>query len=411
MPQDVSQHTFSNGLTLLLERMEHVRSAALSVLVPAGCGYDPPEKAGLAGVVAELITRGAGSRDKEELSDALDRLGVDRGESVGVANMRFRANTLAKNLPAALDVYADVLLRPHLPEDELSAVVDLAVQDVNALEDEHSARAMLALYKQTFPTPLSNDHRGTLPGLAALTADDVRAHHARRFGPHGTIVAVAGNVQWEPLRDQVGRLFGDWQGGPAEPFVLGGTAPPRAHLEKQLEQTQIAVAYPSVSVGDPDYYLAMGAVEVLSGGMGARLFTEIREKEGLCYSVSASFHPMKDRGAVVAFAASLNRQAQRTLDKLLEELLRLPRGIEAEEVERVRVGLKTSLIMEQESVGARASGLASDWYNLGRVRRVEEIQAAVESLTPDAILAHLRRHPPGEFRVATLGPAALSVPA
>jgi predicted Zn-dependent peptidase len=411
VPQEVYQHVFENGLTLLAERMEHVRSAALCFLVPAGCGYEPPEQAGLAGVVAEMITRGAGDRDKEELADALDRLGVDRGESVGVVNMRFRASTLAKNLPAALDVYADVLLRPHLPEEELPPVVDLAVQDVNALEDEHATRALLALYKQIYPTPLSNDHRGTLEGLAAITPQAVRQHHARRFGPQGTILAVAGNVDWAALRDQVGRLFGDWKGGPVEAFVLGGTAPPRAHLAKEkVEQTQIAVAYPSVPVGDPDYYQAMGAVEVLSGGMGARLFTEIREKEGLCYSVNASFQPLKDRGAVVAYAASLNHQAQRTLDKLLEELQRLPKGIEAEEVDRVRVGLKTSLIMEQESVSARAGGLASDWYYLGRVRPVEEVHQAVEGLTPESILAHLHRHPPRDFRVATLGPAPLTVP-
>src|SRR5262245_1416825 len=290
--------------------MEHVRSAALSFLVPAGCGYESQERAGLAGVVAELITRGAGSRDKEELADALDRLGVDRGESVGVVNMRFRASTLARNLPAALDVYADILLRPHLPEEELPAVVDLAVQDLESLEDEHSTRTLLALYKQIYPTPLSNDHRGTKAGLEAITPDAVRQHHRTRFRPNGTILAVAGNVEWGPLRDQVGRLFGDWQGGPPEPFVLGGTTPPRAHLQKQLEQTQIAVAYPSVQVGDPDYYQAMGAVEVLSGGMGARLFTEIREKEGLCYSVNASFQPLKDRGAVVGFAASLNHRSE-----------------------------------------------------------------------------------------------------
>jgi predicted Zn-dependent peptidase len=119
---------------------------------------------------------------------------------------------------------------------------------------------------------------------------------------------------------------------------------------------------------------------------------------------------LKDRGAVIAFAASLNHQAQRTLDKLIEELLRLPKGIDAEEVDRVRVGLKTSLIMEQESVSARAGGLASDWYYLGRVRPFEEVQAAIEGLTPESILAHLHRHPPRDFRVVTLGPNALDVP-
>jgi len=118
---------------------------------------------------------------------------------------------------------------------------------------------------------------------------------------------------------------------------------------------------------------------------------------------------MKDRGAVVAYAASLNHQAQRTLDKLLSELRRLPEGIDEEEVQRVRVGLKTSLIMQQESTSSRATSLASDWYHLGRVRGFDEVRAAVEGLTAKAILDHVRRHPPRDFSVVTLGPAELQV--
>src|SRR6516225_3063987 len=105
--QDVYQHTFDNGLTLLAERMEHVRSAAVNFLVPAGCAYDPPAYRGIASVLSDLITRGAGNRDSRELSLALDNLGMDRDESVGTLHMRFWGATLARNLPEALDIYAD----------------------------------------------------------------------------------------------------------------------------------------------------------------------------------------------------------------------------------------------------------------------------------------------------------------
>ena len=104
------------------------------------------------------------------------------------------------------------------------------------------------------------------------------------------------------------------------------------HLTKELEQTQIAVAYPSVPIGDADYYAALGAVNVLSGNMSSRLFTEIREKEGLCYSVWATYQTLKDRARVICYAGSRNQRAQRTLDVLLRELARLPAGVEAEEV-------------------------------------------------------------------------------
>jgi predicted Zn-dependent peptidase len=409
VPQEVYQHTFANGLTLLAERMEHVRSAAMYFLVPAGCSSDPPEQLGLAGILAELIMRGAGNRDSRELMLALDNLGLDRSESVGVLHMRFWGTTIARNLPAALEIYADVLRRPHLPREELEPVQALAVQDIKGLDDEPSSRVMVELRKHMYPAPLSNDHRGTIEGVESIRITSVRRHHKTYFRPNGTILSVTGNIEWEPLREQVGALFADWKSSDGEAIKTGPKPPKRAHLCKELEQTQIAIAYPSVPVGDPDYYAALGAVNVLSGGMGARLFTEIREKEGLCYSVGASYQPMKDRGSVVAYAASLNNQAQRTLDKLLYELRRLPEGIEQEEVDRVRVGLKTSLIMAQESTSSRALSLASDWYYLGRLRPFEEIESAVNGLTAKAILRHLERWPPHNFSVVTLGPKPLKV--
>ena len=194
---------------------------------------------------------------------------------------------------------------------------------------------------------------------------------------------MAGNFEWASLRDQVERLFGDWQGDAAAAAALGERGEKRRHIDKDLAQTQIAAAYASVPVGDPEYYAAMGAVHVLSGGMSSRLFTEVREKRGLCYSVWASYQTFKDRASVIAYAGTTNERAQETFDVLMGELRRLPDGIETEEVERVQAGLKSSLIMQQESTSARALSLASDWYNLGRVRSFDEIQSAVNALTAE----------------------------
>ena len=278
MPQDVYQYTFANGLTLLAEPMPHVRSAALNFLIPAGYVYDRPDRLGAGTVMSDLITRGAGDRDSRELTLAMDNLGLDSSESVGSIHMRFWGATVARNLPAALEIYADVLLRPHLPEDELDAVRSLALQDIRALEDEPRSKVLVELRKRHYPTPLGNDHRGTVEGVSALTIEDIRERHKRLFRPRGAILAVAGNFEWAPLRDQVERLFGAWKGDAPPPPPLGPRGEKRGHIAKDLAQTQIAAAYASVPVGDPDYYAAMGAVHVLSGGMSSRLFTEVREK-------------------------------------------------------------------------------------------------------------------------------------
>jgi predicted Zn-dependent peptidase len=409
VPQEVYQHTFDNGLTLLAERMEHVRSAALNFLVPAGCAYDPPPHRGIASVLSDLITRGAGSRDSRELSLALDNLGVDRDESVSTLHTRFWGATLARNLPAALDLYADIIRRPHLPEDEIDPVKALALQDLQGLEDEPRHKVMIELRRLHYPPPLGQDRRGTEEGIASLDADVIRRHYRRLFTPRGTIVSVAGNIDWPALRDQIGRLFGDWAAPEPPALALGSTTTHRAHLDKETTQTQIGIAYPSVPITHPDYYAAIGAVNVLSGGMSARLFTEVREKRGLCYAVSASYSTFKDRASVICYAGTTNERAQETLDVTLAELKRLQDGIESEEVERVQAGLKSSLIMQEESTSGRAGTLASDWYYLGRVRGSDEIRSAIEGLTPAGITEHLCRHPAKDFTIVTLGPKALTV--
>ena len=410
MTQAVFHHTFPNGLTLLAERMEHVRSAALNFLVPAGCVYDPPRQPGVASILAEMITRGAGKRDSRKLALALDNLGLDRDEGVGSMHVRFWGATLAQNLPAALDIYADILRRPHLPEEEIDPVRALALQELQALEDEPKAKVMVELRRRHFPSPLGNDRRGTMESLEKLNGAMVRQQYRRTFQPRGTILSVAGNIEWKPLKDQVGRLFGDWSGNEIPSFHVGKNPPGRGHLAKDTTQTQIAIAYPSVPFGHPDYYAAQGAVHVLSGGMSARLFTEVREKRGLCYAVWASYLTFKDRACILCYAGTTNERAQETLAVTLEEVLRLKEGITRDEIDRLQAGLKSSLIMQEESTSARAGALASDWYYLGRVRSLEEIQAAVNALTPKKIVAHLNRCPPRDFTIVTLGPKPLRLP-
>jgi predicted Zn-dependent peptidase len=403
--------TFDNGLTLLCEPMSHVRSAALNILVPAGCAYDPPRHEGIGSLLSDLITRGAGPRDSRELTLAFDNLGLDRSETVGSMHMRFAAATLARNLGDAIELYADVLLRPHLPSEELPAVQMLALQDLQGLEDEPRQKVLLELRRRHFPAPLSNDKLGTADGIKAVTAADVQAHYRSLFQPAGTIISVAGNVEWEPLRDQIGRLFGEWRPGSPANLTLGVAPGGTAHITKDTAQTQIGIAYPSVPFGHPDYYAALGAVNVLSGGMSSRLFTHVREERGLCYAVWASYSTFKDRGSVLAYAGTTTERAQETLDVTVRELRRLADGVETDEVDRVRAGLKSSLIMQEESAAARAASIASDWYYLGRVRSFDEIAAAINSLTPESIVDHLRRYPAQSFSIVTLGREPLTVPA
>ncbi len=412
MPEaSVSSHVFPNGLVLVAESMPSVQSAAFSLLLPAGAAYEPEGLGGTASMLADWITRGAGDRDSRELLTALDNLGVSHGEGAQTLHSSVSAATLGRNLIPALEIYADVLRRPHLDDEEVEPIRALALQTLQGLEDDPGSKVIYELRKRHFPDPWGRAAPGTPEGVRQAQPDDLRAFHRARYRPNGAILAVAGAIDWPALKDAVARLFGDWEPGPGSSLALRPGGPRRDHILKETQQTQIALAYPTVTVESPDYYQARAMIGVLGGYSSARLFTEVREKRGLCYSVYATYEGLKDRAAVLCYAGTSTDRAQETLDVTLAEIDRLGReGIDAEELDTMRAGLKSSLIMQQESSMSRAGSLASDWFYLGRVRSIDEISDSLDALTPSTVGDFARKNSTEGMTVLTLGPSALKLP-
>jgi predicted Zn-dependent peptidase len=407
----VAQHVFPNGLVLVAEAMPGMQSAAFTFLLPAGAAHEPSGRGGIAGMLAEWVMRGAGERDSRELLTALDNLGVNHGEGAQTVHTSISVATLGRNLIPALELYADVLRRPTLDDEEFEPIRALALQSLQSLEDDPGTKVIHELRRRHFPDPWGRPSPGTPEGVQAATPDDLRAFFQGGYRPNGAILAVAGAIDWELLRAAVARLFGDWAERPEPPVRLSPAGPRRDHIVKETNQTQIALAYPTVTVDHPDYYLARAATAILGGYASARLFTEVREKRGLCYSVYAGYEAFRDRAAVLCYAGTSAERAQESLDVTLAEVRRLAReGVEAEELDMMRAGLKSSLIMQQESTMSRSSALASDWYFLGRVRPLEEIAAALDALTPQQVSAFAAGQPIDESTILTLGPTALRMP-
>lgn len=407
----VVHHVFPNGLVLVAETIPSVRSAAFSFLLPAGAAYEPEDRGGTASMLSEWITRGAGDLDSRALISALDNLGVSHAEGAQTAHTSVSAATLGRNLIDALAIYADVIRRPALDDDEVEPIRALALQGLQGLEDDPGSKVVYELRRRFYPDPWGRPSPGTPEGVEAITPDSLREFHGQTYRPNGSILAVAGAIDWPTLRDAVGRLFGDWEPKPEPPVRLKPTGPNRDHIHKETQQTQIALAYPSVTITSPDYYLARAATAILGGYSSARLFTEVREKRGLCYTVYASYESHKDRAAVIGYAGTSTERAQETLDVTLAEIERLgEHGVQVEELETMRAGLKSSLIMQQESSMSRSGSLASDWYHLGRVRSLDEISAALDALTPEAVSDFAARQQTRDLTVLTLGPAPLKLP-
>ncbi|MGE3821302.1 MAG: M16 family metallopeptidase [Isosphaeraceae bacterium] len=407
----IHQHMFPNGLALVAETMPGVQSAAFTLLLPAGAAYEPAGLGGAAGMLAEWITRGAGDLDSRELLTALDNLGVNHAESAQTLHTSVAAATLGRNLVPALELFTDVVLRPRFDDEEVEPIRALTLQGLRSLEDDPASKVIYELRRRHFPEPWGRPSPGTIEGVSAVTPDDLRTLHRRGFRPNGAILGVAGAIDWNTLRDAVGRLLGDWEARRAPDVQERPAGPARDHLMRETQQIQIALAYPSVTVASPDYYAARAASAILGGYSSARLFTEVREKRGLCYSVYSSYESQLDRAAVLCYAGTSAERAQETLDLTVQEIQRLARdGVEPEELETMRAGLKSTLIMQQESSMSRSGALASDWFHLGRVRPVEEIAGALDALTPESVSAYARGQDLSGMTILTLGPNALNFP-
>ena len=407
--QQIFHRQYDNGLTLVAQPMPWLESAAFSIAVPAGCRYDSTDKLGLANFACEMVQRGCGQLNSREFIEALEGLGVDYNSSASLYNTNFGGAMCSAQLHDALRIYADVLRRPKLPEDQLEDGRLVCFQEIHSIEDDLAQRAMIRLRNNFYGPVDGRNCEGTLETVRSITLDDVRAFYEKHYRPNGMILACAGNLDWDALQDLVGDLLGDWSSKPDPEIETAEPAHGADHIFHESEQTHIALAYRGVPYDHANYYLNRGAVGVLSGGMSSRLFTEVREKRGLCYTVFATCHTLRDKGSVICYAGTTNDRAQQTLDVLVQELEKLSAGINEDELRRLKVQIRSSLVMQQESCRARAGSIAGDWFHLGHVRTLDEVNEHINRLTVDSINDYLTENSPGDFDLVTLGPQPLKL--
>lgn len=394
---------FQNGLTLIGEPMEGVSSVAFTFLIPYGAAFDSDDKLGLCNTFTELLPKGAGGLDSKDFSDACERIGFHKSISCGSEASSISGQLLGENLYPALKLCKDLILDAAMPEEELPAIKSLILQDIKAIEDEPASKIMDVMTEHYYPYPFSRPSLGTEESVSNLTIDDVRSFYKKRMVPKGTILSVAGNFDWNKLKEEVGSMFGDWQGESERiNFNHDFALEKDIFFEKDTKQVQIALAYPSVSIEDPSYYTARVWVNILSGGMSGRLFIEVREKRGLVYRVGASHSSLRGRSAIHAVAGTTPDNAVECIQVMLNELGG-GEPLKPEELDRAKVDLKTKVIMQSESTSARASSMAHDYWNLKRVRTISEIKSGIDSVSLDLIDAYNKSYPVQKMTLVTLG--------
>ena len=400
----IRTQTLSNGLVVIVEELPHVQSASYELLIPGGILTDPDNAVGLSLVLAEITSRGAGSRDSRALSDTFDGLGVRHSEGGSQNKFVYRGSLLSDKLEPTLELVSDMVQRPTLPEGEVDPIRSVFLQEIETLRDNPARWAMTEFTDRYYPPPYSRRSIGEAEGLKRCSRELLQSEWERRYGPEGAILSIAGKVDADELFALTERIFGEWKGQCEErPKFPGFQEPQRYHIPFESAQEQIVLAYPSERFGGEHYYAAKVANGVLSGGMFGRLFIEVREKRGLCYSVYSRHAATSDYGLCYVYAGTTPDRADETLEVIIDQLVHLAGSVEDSELERAKANLLASIVIGEESAASRCSSNAADWWLIGRVRSLDEIRDSIEEIQASNIEKYCNEFAATNYSVLTLG--------
>jgi predicted Zn-dependent peptidase len=389
----------------------HVVTFQIRVL--AGTCEERPGKLGLAHLVEETLDKGTQRRGGQELSDAFDAIGAARRSGTGRETLTFTCTVLPEHFERAVALHAEFLRTPTIPPDAVDVALELARQELTSLEDDAQALADKFISRHAYGPVLGRHVLGERADIDFLSRQDFIDYWRAYFHTGRMLATVAGAV--EPAR--VGDVLQKYFDGCGSANRAGRLTYPlefeavSTHYDKELEQEQIGVCWPGVDATHDDFPVQQVVLGVLAGGMSGRLFTEVREKQGLVYWVSAWQETPRGYGMMFLGASTTPERCDRTYTTLLREVNRLAEDVEAEELERAKIGLAAQQETRGDATSARCGELCSDLFFFGRPVPREEKLAKVQAVTVEDVRRFLADHPRNPLCVVTLGPKALSAAA
>jgi len=401
--KNIQHHTCRNGLTIITENVPNVKTAALNWGVRAGVAMNTHD--GESVVLAELLHRGAGQFDGREHQDCLDAIGVKRHISCGIEFLRVSAVMLGNRLSEAIPLLGAYLLSPLLPEEHISPCKSLCLQSIQSLADNPSHLAAVELNFNHLPAPYNRSAYGQIDCIESATIEQLRDVYRKLFIPNDSILVIAGEVDHEHVVEKIERLVEEWEIG-TELLISSSPSQRGVHwVEQDSSQVHLSFAFDGPNATDDHSILESIAISIFGGATSGRLFTQVRQRRSLCYSVSAQYAAAKERSTVRMHAGTTPERAEETAQVCLEQLSELKKGITKEEFTRTIQRMKSRTVMHGESTTARASALWGDQYALGKARSLEERLQEIDDVQFDAVNSWLDQRDFGQLTCVAVGPS------
>ena len=383
----IETHQLSNGLRIVTENMPGLHSASIGIWVGAGGRHERVEQNGVAHFLEHMAFKGTKTRTALQIAEAIEDVGGYINAYTSREMTAYYARVLENDVALGLDVIADILLNPVFDESEIEVERGVILQEIGQALDTPDDIIFDWLQEVAYPDQaLGRTILGPSERVGAFSRDDLSAFVGEHYGPNQMILSAAGAIDHDAIVAQAEDLFGHLPSvTPATAYEVAQFGGGERREEKSLEQVHFALALEGPNYRDPEIFTAQVYSTAMGGGMSSRLFQEVREHRGLCYSIFAQTGAYEDTGLMTIYAGTSATEIEQLATITVDELRRAADDMSDAEVERARAQMKAGLLMGLESPSNRAERLARLMSIWGRIPSVAETIEQVDAVTTTGV--------------------------
>jgi len=397
-----------NGVRVISESLPWVRSVAVGIWVETGSRVEPVERSGISHLIEHLVFKGTEARTAEDIARAIDSVGGHMDAFTAKEHTCFYVNVLDHHLDMAADLLSDVLLHPRFDPGDIEREKAVVFQEMKMVDDTPDDLVHDLFAERAWPGhPLGRPILGRREVIEGLGRETILHHFTEEYSPGRVTVAVAGHVEHGRVVEAFASRFERFVRPSVVHPEVAPVLVPGVHLvEKPLEQVQVVLGFPGISDVAPERYALYLLNDIMGGSMSSRLFQEVRERQGLVYSVHSGAQQYRDAGVLYLYASTETDNFSKVLKAFLKEVRALKKdGLTAEELARAKDHLKGNLMLSLESSSSRMNRLARQELRFGTFHTVDEMLGHIDGVRPDQVESLIQKLLDEEqLCLVTLGP-------
>jgi predicted Zn-dependent peptidase len=392
MPKEVRnirRQKLPNGLTVITEQMQHIRSASIGIWLQTGSRDEDAEWNGISHFIEHMVFKGTKHRTAEEIARQVDSIGGNMDAFTAKECICFNVKVLDEHVPTALDILSDLVLNPNFDPADITRERGVIMEEIK-MDEDNPDYLVHEIFTQNFwkDHPLGKPILGTKETVKRFERQPVVDAYAHRFSPGNIIVSAAGNLDHDQFVELVTKHFEHMK--PSKNGNGFHSSAPKIvsriilRNKKALEQVQLCLGVPAHPIAHEKRHAGYILNTLLGGGMSSRLFQNIRERQGLAYSIYSDLNPYRDTGCLAVYAGTSLASASKVVQSVVKEFRNLKaEPVPEEELKRSKAQLKGSLMLSLESSTARMSNLARQEMYFDRFYDLDELIEKIEAVTAD----------------------------